>query len=216
MNKPLVISIVLIVVILNIYASGNSHKQRQALAAKATATEPVGAHSEVGHSDDEAAHTEGVGESHDIAQQAAAHTLGEAAHTEQQEDHTLPEAVHEAAGHTHGDQMSGDHGVPAGAAVVVNPIAATDESIRSGAAIFSQSCAACHGATGEGDGPGAAGLDPKPADLHADHVQGNSDGAMFWIISHGREGTAMPPWNTILSEEQRWDLVNFLRTFGEE
>jgi hypothetical protein len=59
----------------------------------------------------------------------------------------------------------------------------------------------------------AAGLNPKPADLHATHVQELSDGALFYVITHGREGTAMVAWENILSEEQRWQVVNFLRTF---
>ena len=120
---------------------------------------------------------------------------------------------HTAAHHMNADHMAADHGVSAEAAAVKNPIPASSESASRGAAIFSQSCTACHGKTGEGDGPAAAGLNPKPADLHADHVQGNSDGALFWIISHGREGTVMPAWNTVFSDEQRWDVVNFLRTF---
>lgn len=204
MKKPFIIAVVLVVVVLNVYASGNRHKRTNALAAQATTTEP------------EVVHQASTEESHDAAHHVTTQTAGETAHAEQQEDHTLPEVVHEEAGHPSADSMAGDHGVPAKAAAVTNPILASDESISRGAAIFSQSCAACHGAIGEGDGPGAATLNPKPADLHADHVQGNSDGAMFWIISQGREGTAMPAWNTILTEEQRWDVVNFLRTFHEE
>ena len=52
-----------------------------------------------------------------------------------------------------------------------------------------------------------------PADLHEGHVQGNSDGALFHIITHGRPDTPMPPWKDVLPEEQRWHVVNFLRTF---
>ncbi len=76
------------------------------------------------------------------------------------------------------------------------------------------SCAVCHGETGEGDGPAAGGLESEPSDLHADHVQENSDGALFYIITHGRPDTPMPAWEDVLSEEERWHLVNFLRTFG--
>lgn len=122
---------------------------------------------------------------------------------------------HAEDGHSPAEHMAGSHGVPEDAAAVANPIATTDESIAAGMAIYAQNCAVCHGENGTGDGPGAAALDPKPADFHAEHVQSNSDGALFWIITHGREDTAMPPWDNALSEEERWHLVNFLRTFAE-
>lgn len=117
--------------------------------------------------------------------------------------------------HMPAEHMVGAHVVPEEAAAIPNPVAATDESITAGASTYSQSCAVCHGTNGEGDGPGSAGLEIKPANLHEDHVQELSDGALFYIITHGRAGTAMPAWDTILTEEQRWQVVNFIRTFGE-
>lgn len=190
MNKLAIQSVVVLVFIalaLIAYDSSNADNQTNTLVAQATVTESM-----------------------------VVDTEHDGAHVEQQEDHTLPEALHADEGHAPAEPMTVDHGVPAEAAAVKNPTAADDESISRGAAIFSQSCAVCHGDIGKGDGPGAAALSPKPADLHADHVQGNSDGTIFWIVSHGREGTVMPAWDTILSEEQRWDVVNFLRTFREE
>jgi len=58
-------------------------------------------------------------------------------------------------------------------------------------------------------------LEQKPSDLHAAHVHENSDGALFYIVSHGRPDTPMPAWESQLSEEERWHMVNFLRTFSE-
>ncbi|MBP7962878.1 MAG: cytochrome c [Caldilineaceae bacterium] len=120
--------------------------------------------------------------------------------------------------HDGGEMMDGmmmDHGVPEEAEAVANPIPATEASIAAGAALFQTNCAACHGESGAGDGPAAAALDPKPANLGADHVQANSDGALFYIITHGRTGTAMPPWESVLTEDQRWEVVNFVRTVKE-
>ena len=120
-------------------------------------------------------------------------------------------------GHGEGDHDEAhEHGVPAEAAAMQNPFPATRESIAAGAALYTQFCAVCHGPEGRGDGPGAAALDPKPANLHADHVQKLTDGGLFWIISNGVEGTGMPAWQSALSEEQRWQLVNYLRTFQEQ
>ena len=114
------------------------------------------------------------------------------------------------------DHSAAAHGIPEEAAAVINPVAVSDASVAAGQATYAQYCAACHGEGGEGDGPGAAALDPKPADFHADHVQGLSDGALFYTITHGREGTAMVAWESIISEKQRWEVVNFLRTFTAE
>jgi len=113
----------------------------------------------------------------------------------------------------HSDMMAA-HAIPEEAAAVANPVAVSDGSIAAGQATYAQNCAACHGAEGKGDGAAAAGLNPKPADFHAAHVQGLSDGAIFYIITHGREGTAMVAWEEVLSEGQRWEVVNFLRTFA--
>lgn len=117
--------------------------------------------------------------------------------------------------HTPMEHMIGAHAVPEEAMAVRNPVAATQDSIAAGAAIFAQNCAVCHGPDGEGDGPGAAGLEIKPANLNEDHVQDLTDGGLFYIITHGRAGTAMPAWESTLSEEQRWQVVNFIRTFGK-
>jgi mono/diheme cytochrome c family protein len=132
------------------------------------------------------------------------------------EDEHVDEAAHEDED-THGpeEHMAGTgHDVPEEAAALPNPVDADEKSLQEGASIYATSCATCHGEAGEGDGPAAAGLEQKPADLHADHVQENTDGALFYIVSHGRPGTAMPAWEDQLSEEERWHVVNFLRTFG--
>jgi len=121
-------------------------------------------------------------------------------------------------GHDEGEMEDGmvmDHGVPEEAEAVVNPVPATEASIAAGSLVFQTNCAVCHGESGAGDGPAAAALDPKPANLGADHVQANSDGALFYIITNGRTGTAMPPWESILTEQQRWEVVNFVRTVKE-
>lgn len=76
--------------------------------------------------------------------------------------------------------------------------------------IADTNCASCHGASGKGDGPAAAALPPpKPADWTSAKVQSQTDGELFWKITNGRG--AMPPWKH-LSEKDRWDLVNYIRT----
>lgn len=106
------------------------------------------------------------------------------------------------------------HDIPAEAAAKQNPVGYDAESVAAGAELFQSTCAVCHGPEGRGDGPGAAGLNPKPADLSADHVQANSDGALFYTISEGRPGTAMIGWEETYNETQRWYLVNYIRSLA--
>ena len=83
----------------------------------------------------------------------------------------------------------------------------------SGKKLAETNCISCHGASGKGDGPAAAALNPKPADWTSARVQGESDGALFWKISNGRG--PMPPWKH-LSEKDRWDLVAYVKSLGKK
>ena len=87
-------------------------------------------------------------------------------------------------------------------------------SVASGAALFRTHCATCHGAGGRGDGPGGAGLPRPPADLTAPHTAQHTAGDMFWWLTHGIPAGGMPAFDTVLSEEERWDLINFIRTLA--
>lgn len=117
--------------------------------------------------------------------------------------------------HSPDEHMGGEHDVPEEASELQNPLQASEESVSVGADLYAENCAVCHGENGEGDGPAAASLDPAPSDLHEDHVQELTDGGLYYIISHGRPETAMPAWEDTLSEDERWHIVNFLRTFEE-
>jgi putative copper resistance protein D len=87
-------------------------------------------------------------------------------------------------------------------------------SVQSGLQNFQRLCVSCHGIGGFGDGPAGVALKPKPADLTAKHTGDHTAGDLFWWISHGKEGTGMPGFQETLSEEARWDLINFLRTLS--
>ncbi|HET7681504.1 MAG TPA: CopD family protein [Xanthobacteraceae bacterium] len=87
-------------------------------------------------------------------------------------------------------------------------------SVQSGLQDYLQLCVPCHGVGGFGDGPAGAGLTPRPADLTARHTGDHTAGDLFWWLSHGKDGTAMPGFQQQLSEESRWDLINFLRTLS--
>lgn len=95
-------------------------------------------------------------------------------------------------------------------------IAYMAESIASGAALYEQHCQSCHGTGGRGDGA-LAKLVPKrpPADLSAPHTALHTAGDMYWWLSHGIPQSGMPGFSGLLSPQDRWDLVNFLRAFSQ-
>ena len=87
-------------------------------------------------------------------------------------------------------------------------------SVASGGVLYGAHCATCHGAGGRGDGPGGAGLPKPPADLTAPHTAEHTAGDMFWWLTHGIPAGGMPPFGAVLSEDERWDLINFIRALG--
>lgn len=117
--------------------------------------------------------------------------------------------------HNAADHMTGPHAIPKEAADIPNPIAFSEASVAEGQDIYAANCAVCHGENGRGDGPTAASLAMSPADLHESHVQDLTDGALFYVITNGRSGTPMPAWEEVLDDDERWNVVNFLRTFRE-
>ncbi|TFW29037.1 cytochrome c/FTR1 family iron permease [Duganella callida] len=82
--------------------------------------------------------------------------------------------------------------------------------ITKGATIYAATCAACHGATGDGNGPLAAKLEPKPiAFKDAERAGARSVMALYQVISHGVEGTSMASYAS-LPEDDRWALAFFV------
>jgi putative copper export protein/mono/diheme cytochrome c family protein len=96
-----------------------------------------------------------------------------------------------------------------------SPTGFTATAIVQGAALYPGHCASCHGAEGRGDGAAAQGLPEPPADLTAGHLWDHSDGELFWWLAHGidvpRGGLAMPGFAADLDEDQRWDLIDYIR-----
>jgi len=87
-------------------------------------------------------------------------------------------------------------------------------SIVSGTTVYGEHCVACHGRSGGGDGPAAPRLPRPPADLRAPHTGDHTAGDLYWWVSHGIPRGAMPGFASVLSEEQRWDVINYVRFLG--
>jgi copper transport protein len=100
---------------------------------------------------------------------------------------------------------------PAGAAAEANPVAPSVASSARGRNLYLANCAACHGTSGAGDGVAAAGFVPGPGEL-ASSVPRLTDGELAYLIASGTVATRMPAFSITLSEHDRWDLVNYLRS----
>ena len=108
-----------------------------------------------------------------------------------------------------GDGSTALDTIPAEYAGKTNPLGA--DAATAGADVFKTNCVACHGPQGHGDGPAGAALDPAPKDLVELHKQVGDD-YLFWRINSGKAGSAMVSWKGILTEEQIWQVVAFVRT----
>jgi len=101
--------------------------------------------------------------------------------------------------------------VPEKNAKMANPVKSDAEAIKTGKELWNKHCSSCHGKTGLGDGSKAAQLKTTMEDMTASVVQGQSDGALFYKISEGRD--EMPSFKKKIPEtEDLWSIVNYVRT----
>jgi mono/diheme cytochrome c family protein len=108
-----------------------------------------------------------------------------------------------------------DWSAPEAAKNLQNPVPPTDESIAMGRMNYSTHCQNCHGERGDGKGPRADSLSIAPSDFTDAHAMSLvTDGELFWKISHGRR--PMPAFRDKLSDTERWQLVDFIRTLAQK
>jgi DMSO reductase family type II enzyme heme b subunit len=109
-------------------------------------------------------------------------------------------------------------------AQTADKLPATEENVAAGKQIYRDSCWYCHGKVGDGNGPAADFLDPRPRDFTAGMYKIRTtktgelptDEDLFRIISKGIPGTAMPRWELTLSEDERWKVLQYIKTFAVE
>lgn len=92
-------------------------------------------------------------------------------------------------------------------AMLTNPVAADPRSLENGRKAYQINCAICHGAAGQGNGT-ATKYGVPGINIVNDRVKGFSDGYIFGMMRNGRG--LMPTYNRI-NENERWDIVNYLR-----
>jgi mono/diheme cytochrome c family protein len=90
-----------------------------------------------------------------------------------------------------------------------NPFSGDVSATAQGKTMFNQMCAICHGRKGDGKGGGGVSLDPKPTNFLSIDVLKETDGAIFWKMTEGKP--PMASYKEILTEDQRWKLVNYIR-----
>ncbi|MBD80965.1 MAG: cytochrome c class I [Crocinitomicaceae bacterium] len=107
-------------------------------------------------------------------------------------------------------QQNGEWKAPASADKITNPFIGNTTATVEGKKLYKQMCTVCHGNTGKGDGMGGMSLNPRPSNFTTEKFQSQTDGAIYWKLTEGR--APMASYRNILEEEQRWQLVNYMRT----
>ncbi len=98
----------------------------------------------------------------------------------------------------------------------------TPQLVEHGKSVYAQNCAVCHGVKGDGKGEAAAFLVPRPRNFVKANFKLRStppghlptDVDLFRAVSMGLPGTPMPPWRVNLSDDDRWAVVEYIKTFS--
>jgi mono/diheme cytochrome c family protein len=89
---------------------------------------------------------------------------------------------------------------------------AGDSPADRGKVLYEQQCLSCHGPQGKGDGPVAPFLSPRPGNLVSAATSVKSDAELLAVISNGKPRTSMPAWRETLSDDQRRDVLAYIRS----
>lgn len=93
---------------------------------------------------------------------------------------------------------------------IKNPLIGEKEAAINGKVVFTNNCVICHGASGNGDGELSKSLNRKPANLVSNSFQQQKDSEIYWKITKGIG--MMASFEDALTDTQRWELVNYIRT----
>lgn len=105
-----------------------------------------------------------------------------------------------------------EHRVFVGNKKIKNPLPASSENIAQGREAFSYYCVTCHGLDGQNTGvPFADRMFPPVPSLASHNAQSYSDGQLAWIISNGLGPSGMPASRGILSDDEIWTIVLYIR-----
>ena len=126
------------------------------------------------------------------------------------QDHTMGH-MHSMARH----QYVMREGVPEPYRDLVNPLTADASILNNGRRVYAAACSVCHGATGAGNGPGGAALDPAPSNIQRlpRMPMMSSDAYLYWTVAEGGAPihTAMPAFGQSLTSDEIWSVILALR-----
>lgn len=88
------------------------------------------------------------------------------------------------------------------------------QSVAAGLRHFEENCTPCHGVSGLGNGPLAKSMKVQPADFSAPHTSLHTAGDLYWWVTHGIEPSGMPAFGDALTNDDRWDIINWLGAFS--
>lgn len=97
-----------------------------------------------------------------------------------------------------------------------NPLAKTEEHVKRGEYLYNIYCVACHGKSGQGDGPVVKLLDKRdnagllPPAYNSDQLKNATEGQIFYATQYGKNN--MGPYNAQLSAYERWQVVMYVQT----
>ena len=104
---------------------------------------------------------------------------------------------------------------PASARRLSNPIPPTESAVEDGMFNYQKHCRSCHGEDGDGKGDRAGELSVTPTNFtNAPDMNLLTDGELFWKITHGHR--PMPAFENKLNETERWQVVDYIRTFAKQ
>ena len=111
------------------------------------------------------------------------------------------------------ERQSGEWVAPKSVDQLKNPYKGNSTATAEGKKLYMKFCKICHGDKGRGDGLAGINLKPRPRDFTSGKVREQTDGAIFWKMTTGRP--PMAAYKKILKEEQRWQLVNYIKELGK-
>ncbi len=93
-----------------------------------------------------------------------------------------------------------------------NPVKSDAGTLKEGKDLYNQHCKSCHGAKGKGDGTKAEKIDISCNDFTTADFKKKTDGESYWKTTEGRK--PMPSYKEKLSDNERWSIVNYMRTLN--
>lgn len=87
----------------------------------------------------------------------------------------------------------------------------SNANVMRGREVYLKRCWMCHGDAGRGEGPDGEFLAPKPADFTEADPKKMPDYEWMWKVSEGISNSAMPVWRLLLSEEDRWNAIAYIK-----